>query len=141
MNSFVLGWPASLTWFQGRWLTVFAIVVSRVLSAFSTSAPSRDFEGNHIPESNLVYAINKDHSNRSQPCRKNFEFFDKKISLVSKQRRLAHTQQHLFIVFALQGGLRFKIAMCHTDENYLKHVALLNRFKICFILKRDFGCK
>ena len=41
----------------------------------------------------------------------------------------------------LQWGLRFKIAVCQTDENYLKHVALLNRFKICFILKRDFGFK
>ena len=31
--------------------------------------------------------------------------------------------------------------MCHTEENYLKHVTLLNRFKIVFLLNRDIGLR
>ena len=41
----------------------------------------------------------------------------------------------------LQWRLRFKIAVCHTEENYLKHVTLLNRFKIVFLLNRDIGLR
>ena len=40
---------------------------------------------------------------------------------------------------AIQWRLRFKIAVCHTEENYIKHVTLLNRFKIVFLLNRDIG--
>lgn len=43
--------------------------------------------------------------------------------------------------FALQWRLRFEITVCHTKENYLKHVTLLNRFKIGFLLNRDFGLR
>ena len=41
----------------------------------------------------------------------------------------------------IQWRLRFKIAVCHTEENYLKHVTLLNRFKIVFLLNRDIGLR
>ena len=41
----------------------------------------------------------------------------------------------------LQWRLRFKITVCHTEENYLKHVTLLNRFKIVFLLNRDISLR
>ena len=41
----------------------------------------------------------------------------------------------------VQWRLRFKITVCHTEENYLKHVTLLNRFKIVFLLNRDIGLR
>ena len=43
--------------------------------------------------------------------------------------------------YNLQWRLRFKITVCHTEESYLKHVTLLNRFKIVFLLNRDIGLR
>ena len=43
--------------------------------------------------------------------------------------------------YLLQWRLRFKITVCHTEENYLKHVTLLNRFTIVFLLNRDIGLR
>ena len=43
--------------------------------------------------------------------------------------------------YQVQWRLRYKITVCHTEENYLKHVTLLNRFKIVFLLNRDIGLR
>ena len=47
----------------------------------------------------------------------------------------SHDSHHAWDI-PVQWRLRFKITVCHTEENYLKHVTLLNRFKIVFLLNR-----
>ena len=64
-----------------------------------------------------------------------------KYSLLVQRYAKRHNWLCRTAYLQLQWRLRFKIAVCHTEENYLKHVTLLNRFKIVFLLNRYLGLR